>query len=58
MFHGMVGHVGSSAGLNCSSELGTADQLSGFSPRSNTAAECLSVSESVLMRGSGTAWWR
>lgn len=43
MFHGMVGHARSSARLKCSSELGTTDQLSGFSPRSSTAAVCLSV---------------
>lgn len=43
MFHGMVGHARSSARLKYSSELGTTDQLSGFSPRSSTAAVCLSV---------------
>lgn len=58
MFHGMVGYVRCSASPKCSSELGMTDQLPGFSPRSNTAAVCLSVSKCVPMPGSGTAWWR
>lgn len=53
--HGVVVHVRSSARLKCSSGLRTMDQLSGFSPRSATAAVCLRVSSRAAQRLRGGA---